>query len=410
MLSTLKTRSPLASPLRVLRHPQFRRYWAGVTVSSLGTWTQVVAQSLLVLEISGNSPVALGWVSLASAAAFLVFALVGGSLADRLDKRRLLLLTQSLQLLIALGLGVLTLTGWVSLWQVIGLAFLGGLIASVDQPARAAFLPLLVPKDELLTATSLNAIVMNTASTLGPVLAGLLVGTLGLALGFFLNALSFLAMLWALAGLPTPPAPAQAVKRSGSEALEGLRVIRSDRVLSGVVLGYGALLLLGPSPSFMIPLFAATRLHLDGAGMGLLFGAVGTGTVLGAFLMAFLGNLPRKERWFALALLGWSLALGGFALSRSLWLSLLALLLLGVLRNFSGTLATTLMQLRSPQEARGRVMSVNTWLSGGVRPLGDFGVSLLMAALPLSGAVLLGSASVGMFGAVLALRHHRGEG
>lgn len=408
MISSPRT-STLASPLRVLRHPQFRRYWTGVTVSSLGTWTQVVAQSLLVLEISGNSPVALGWVSLASAAAFLVFALLGGSLADRLDKRRLLLFTQSLQLLFALGLGILTLTGTVQLWQVIALAFLGGLVASVDQPARAAFLPLLVPKEELLTATSLNAIVMNTASTLGPVLAGLLVGTLGLAFGFFLNALTFLAMLWALTGLPTPPA-SSLKKSEGGAVLEGVRVIRSDRVLSGVVLGYGALLLLGPSPSFMIPLFAATRLHLDGAGMGLLFGAVGAGTVLGAFLMAFLGNLPRKEWWFALALLGWSLVLGGFALSASLGLSVLALLLLGVLRNCSGTLATTLMQLRSPQEARGRVMSVNTWLSGGVRPLGDFGVSLLMAALPLSGAVLLGSASVGILGAVLAVRHRRVEG
>ena len=200
---TSGTQSNLQDPgvfktFRALRHRDFRLLWVGLAVSAVGTWMQIVAQSLLVLRITHGSAFALGTVSLAQALAFFLFALVGGSVADRFDKRRLLLFTQTGSAALAILLGFLTLFGVIRLWMIIVLAFSNGTLLSFDQPARGALVPVLVPKEDLGNAISLQAMIFNGASTLGPALAGFGVATLGYAGNFFLNGASFLGVLIAL--------------------------------------------------------------------------------------------------------------------------------------------------------------------------------------------------------------------
>lgn len=375
------TRRARPAAWTVLRHRDFRLLWTGQAVSGLGTFMQVVGQSLLVLKISHNSAVALGTVSLAQALAFFAFALIGGGVVDRFDKRRVLFVTQSLLALLAGTLTVLTATGTATLLLVVCLALCSGVVTSFDQPARSSLLPSLVPREELPHATALNALVMTTAGTLGPALAGLTAATLGLAVNFGVNALGFLAVLVCLAlmrAAPPSPVPGPRVPLFASVA-DGLAVVARHPTLPWVVSGYGVLLLLGPSPSVILPLYAAQVLHVGGAPLGLLFVMVGAGAVLASAGQALLGA-GRHSRVFLGALAVWALALVVFALSRSLPLCAAALLLHGAARNIVGTTAVTMMQLLSPDAARGRVMSLNTLLANGLRPLGDFGVSAVMAA------------------------------
>ena len=192
------------STFRALGHRDFFLLWAGSTVSAVGTWMQIVALSLLVLELTGGSAMALATVSLAQALSFLLFAPVGGSAADRFDKRRVLLLTQSLLMGFAVLLGLLTTRGLIRFWMIPLTAFASGAVLSFDQPTRNALVAALVPKEHLMNAVSLQSAVFNGASTLGPALAGLALSRIGYAGNFFLNAASYLAVLAALALLRSP--------------------------------------------------------------------------------------------------------------------------------------------------------------------------------------------------------------
>ena len=321
--------------LRALRHRDFRLLWLGLFVSAVGTWMQIVAQALLVLRLTGGSPLALGTVSLAQAAAFFLFAPMGGAVADRRDKRRLVILTQSFLLMLAAGLGVLTLAGLVRLWIVVATAFCSGAALSFDQPARSSLIPSLVPPTDLMNAVSLQSIIFSGASTFGPALAGVMVAGIGYGGNFLLNAASYVAVIVALLRLrhsAVPPA------RGAREPLwrsvrATLATAARDAALPGIMAGYGALLFLGPSPAVMLPIFALRVLHLSAAQMGFLFSALGLGTILGGLAVASLGDFRYKGRLFLAGVLIWSAALGAFAASTAVWLSVAALLVLGAAQN-----------------------------------------------------------------------------
>jgi MFS family permease len=194
---------------RALRYRDFRLLWISLIVSSVGTWMQIVAQSLLVLLITNGSAVALGIVALAQASSFFLFALVGGSIADRVDKRRFLLVTQSLSMLLAFILGILTITGVIQVWMIVILAFCSGTVLSFDQPTRSSLIPVLVPRQDLMNAISLQSVVFNGSAVLGPALAGIAIGLLayaghfvgltgkltGYAGNFFLNGISYIGVI-----------------------------------------------------------------------------------------------------------------------------------------------------------------------------------------------------------------------
>lgn len=367
---------------------------------------QIVAQALLVLHLTGGSALALGTVSLSQAMAFFLFAPVGGAIADRLDKRRLLLVTQSFVLLLAVALGALTLLGLVRLWVIVVLAFCSGATLSFDQPARAALIPSLVPPGDLMNAVSLQSIIFSGASTFGPALAGITVALIGYAGNFFLNAASYVAVLVALARLDTDAGrPVGGGREPLWPALRAtLATAARDAALPGIIAGYGALLFLGPSPAVMLPIFALRVLHLSAPQMGFLFSAVGIGTILGGLTVASVGDFRHKGRLFLAAVLVWSAALGAFAASTVTWLSVTALVVLGGTQNAASVTAITLMQTRVPAGMRGRIMSLNTLLVMGVRPLGDFPTGVLIGAIggPLTAG--LSAALTGGYGVFLALR------
>jgi len=394
--------------LRALRHRDFRLLWVGLFVSAVGTWMQIVAQALLVLQLTHGSALALGSTSLAQAAAFFLFAPMGGAVADRLDRRRLLMVTQSLLLVLSALLGALTLAGLVRLWMVVVTVFCAGALLSFDQPARASLIPTLAPPGELMNAVSLQSIIFSGAATFGPALAGVMVATIGYAGNFFLNAVSFVAVIVALWRL-RPGDGAGRPARGRREPLwrsvrETLAAAARDAALPGVIAGYGAMLFLGPSPAVMLPIFALRVLHLSAAQMGFLFSALGMGTIVGGLAVASLGDFRYKGRLFLAAVLIWSAALGGFAASRAVWVSVGALVVLGAAQNAAGATAVTLMQTRVPPQMRGRIMSLNTLLVMGFRPLGDFPAGALIGAMggPLTAG--LSAALTGLYGIFLALR------
>ncbi len=395
-----------SSTFRVLRHRDFRLLWCGLVVSAVGTWMQIVAQALLVLDLSHGSALALGFVSLAQAGAFLVFALFGGAVADRVDKRRLLIVTQSLCLIFATILGVLTLRHWVAVWMVVVLAFLQGAALSFDQPARSALVPELVPQGELFNAVSLQSIVFTGASTLGPALAGFGLATLGFAGNFFANAVSYLAVIGALLAMRVAPGEARTpVRTANTRAIgEAFTTIRADKALPALIGVFAALLFFGPSPTVLIPIMSKQVLHLDPRQIGLLFSASGVGAVVGGLALASLRD-PKHKAHIVLAAAGlWALALSGFALSRSYTLALLMLLFVGLFQVGVSATTITLMQTRVPAQMRGRVMSLNTLLIMGVRPLGDFPAAAVIAGI---GAPLTAAASavlVALIAAGVALR------
>jgi MFS family permease len=384
-------------PFRVLRHRNFRLLWLGLVGSAIGTWMQIVAQALLVLQLSHGSAFALGAVSLAQATAFFAFSLFGGAVADHVDKRRLLLTTQTLCMAFAVLLGVLTVLHVVAVWMVVVLAFLQGVALSFDQPTRAALVPELVPKEELLNAVSLQSIVFTGASTVGPALAGLSLPVIGYAGIFFVNAASYLAILGALATIRLPRGGGQTRTPTPRAIAEGLTAVRADAALPWLLAVYGALLFFGPSPALLLPVMGTRVLHLGAVRLGVLFAASGAGTVVGGLGLASVVNPSRKARILLASALFWALSLSGLAASRSFAPALVALLFVGVFQVGVSATMITLLQTRVPRPMSGRVMSINTLLIMGVRPLGDF---FAAAAIGRLGAPFTATASAALVAAI----------
>lgn len=392
---------------RALQHRDFRVVWAGLAVSAVGTWMQIVAQSLLVLDLTHGSATALGAVSLVQALSFLLFAPLGGGVADRFDRRRLLLLTQSLLMGLAVLLGAVTAAGVIRFWMLPVVAFASSAILSFDQPARNALVASLVPKEDLMNAVSLQSATFNGASILGPALAGLALSRIGYAGNFFLNAASYSSVLAALMIVHSGPAEVAPRSRGGllDSVREALRYVRRDALLPSVVSAYGALLFFGPSAALVLPLFARQVAHVDSRQLGILFAAVGVGTVVGALIVASLGDFPHKIRLVFGAMLFWILALVVFGLSNSMGAAVPALVALGAGQNTAGAVTITLLQSRVPPEMRGRVMSLNTLLIMCARPLGDFPVAAVIGLLGFRPTLFVCAAIVGLV--LLALTSNR---
>jgi MFS family permease len=389
---------------RALQYQDFRLLWAGLAVSAVGTWMQIVALSLLVLDLTHGSATALGIVSLTQALTFLLFAVIGGSVADRFDKKRLLLFTQTLMIAFATLLGVFTMMGLIRFWMILVLAFAASSTLSFDQPARNALITSLVPKEHLMNAVSLQSAVFNGASILGPALAGLTLSRLGYAGNFFLNAASFVAVLAALLLLKTPD-PGQTRKPAGrllDSVGDALRHIRRDAVLPIVVPAYAALLFCGPSAALALPVFAKEIAHVGATQLGFLFSAIGAGTVVGALILASLSDTTHKSRLVFGSILLWTIALAIFGWSNTIRVALPALFFLGAAQNMAGATTMTLLQMRVPMEMRGRAMSLNTLLIMCVRPLGDFPAGAAITWLgfrptELLAAAIVGALSIGLY-------------
>jgi predicted MFS family arabinose efflux permease len=307
-------------------------------------------------------------------------------------------------------MGLLTYTGKIHVWMIVIIAFLSGAILSFDQPARAALMSSLVPKEDLLNAVSLQSAVFNSASVIGPALAGITVDRIGLAANFFLNALSFLAVLTSLLILRPPKAATANVRLNLlSQVREALVAVKRDAVLPWLLLSYGILLFSGPSLPLLLPILAVRNLGISASALGFLFSAAGIGAVLGAVFLATLSEALNKGALVLGAFAIWASSLAVIGYSRTIVITFAVLVLFGMSQNVIGAITSTVLQTRVTQQMRGRVMSLNTLLIMGVRPLGDFPAGALISlwGAPLTAAVsasVVGAAVLSIFWGRPALR------
>ena len=383
------TDSRLPGALRAFAHRDFRLFFSGQLVSLIGTWMQSVAQSWLVLELT-NSPFLLGLVGTLQFAPVLFLSFFAGAMADRLPKRRLIILTQSVMCVQALLLAALVHRGHVQFWHVAIMAGVYGLANTVDMPTRQAYVAEMVGKESLRSAIALNSAMFNSARVVGPALAGLVIARWGTAVAFFFNGLSFIAVIAALMLLRTEGLPRPRSGRSmGSEIAEGvayaLRTPRIALVLS-LVLCVSAFFF---NYNTLVPLLARDVLHQDAHGFGLLMTAVGLGAVAGAVALASLGT----ERPPAILLIVSALVLGAAMMAMSAVGRFCPAMALLAVMGFCGMLfmtgANTTVQLTVPDELRGRVMSLHTLMFAGMTPFGAFLVGSVTQALGVRAGFLV---------------------
>jgi MFS family permease len=338
-------------------------------VSNIGSWLQLVAQGWLILALTG-SPAYLGLYGLLRSIPTLTITLVSGAVADRVDRRRILLVTQSLAALLALLLGILDLTGTIRPWHILAIAFATATVMAFDNPARQAMVPGLVGNDRVASAVGLNSAAWNAAAVIGPSLAGLLVAAAGTGWAFVLNGVSYLPVLWAVWTIaPAPP------ERTSTTSLlvhvrVGLRAVRHDQRLLGLLTLLAVPTFLGRPYLQLMPVFARDILHTSAAGYGALMGINGVGALSGALLVGRLGARQDRGRILFLVNLVFAGILVGFALSRWLELSAILLFLIGASQTLLMALTNTLIQLIVPDEFRGRVMALYTLIPMGLMPLG----------------------------------------
>lgn len=360
------------SPFKAFRHRNFRLFWWGFIVSNAGAWIQSVAQGWLVYEIS-ESAVWLGAIGFVRAFPLILLSLVGGTVADRFPKRRILFMTQALQLLSALLLGVLTATDLVQVWHVIALSSLSAVAQAFDQPARQSLVPSLVTKEDLSAAISLNAIAFNGAAAFGPSMTGMLVPWIGLAGCFFLNAATFGAVFVALALMEFPSDPNGDARRQSmmADMAEGLRfVAKSPVILALISMAAVNSFFARPFQQF-ITVFAAD-VHRGSVGLaGLMQAAPAVGTISFMLVIAALGDIRWKGKLLLCAGVGFNLSLMAFAWASNPYTALALLVIVGGFNMTYQTTTNTLLQANVSDGMRGRVMSTYTITALAMMPLGQ---------------------------------------
>ncbi|HEY7350035.1 MAG TPA: MFS transporter [Ktedonobacterales bacterium] len=367
----------MARAFRALRHYNFRLFWFGQLISLIGTWMQSIGQVWLVLELSHNNALLLGLVGALQFLPVLILSLLGGVIADRWPKRRLLLITQSSAMLLAFLLYALTVTHIVQIWQILVLATLLGTINALDMPTRQAFVVEMVGREDVLNAVALNSSLFNTARIIGPGIGGILIGWLGVAPLFLLNGISFIAVIIGLALMRIDKLLSVAHSNKGGgwkssfiQLREGLEYIRQTPIMLTIVLLIAAVGTFALNFNIILPLFAADVLKVGASGYGAMSAITGLGSLIAALVIAAIGRKPRMS---VLLISGAALAACevGFALSRFYPLSLLLLAAIGFATiSFSAT-ANTALQTGSPDHLRGRIMGMYVVVFAGTTPIGN---------------------------------------
>ncbi|HEY3364274.1 MAG TPA: MFS transporter [Symbiobacteriaceae bacterium] len=377
--------------LRPMRSRNFRLFWFGFIVSNAGAWIQSVAQGWLVYDISGSAAW-LGAIGFVRALPLIFLSLIGGTAADRFDKKAILYIAQAVQTLTALVLGLLTYAHVVQVWHVIALSALSAMAQAFDQPARQSLVPTLVEREDLHAAISLNAIAFNGAAVFGPSLTGVLVPLVGLAGCFMINAVSFGAVFLALALMEFPPVR---VRKSGQSMLadlvEGLRYVYSRPVILALISMAAVTSFLARPYQQFITVFAKDVLHGTIGLAGLMQSAPALGTVIFMLAVASMGNIRWKGKLLIVSGFGFSLALMAFAWSTNLSLSLVLLVISGGFNMTWQTTVNTLLQENVGDDMRGRVMSTYTITALAMMPLGQGPMGFTMAHLGPARALTLGA-------------------
>jgi MFS family permease len=372
-----------------LQNPLFRKYWWSQFVSLAGTWMQNVGSSLVVLSLT-TSAIAIGAINVAAALPLLLFGLAGGVMADRRDRRLILICTQALMAVYALIYATLILVGVLEYWHIIVLAVLGGTTAAYELPASQAFVPELVDREDLPEAIALNSAVFNATRIVGPAIAATAIAVFGLASAFLINAFSFVIVIWVLASfrglVVRRPKPSS---QDGSSALrDGIAYVRSREDLVGLVLLTSLLsFLVFPNAIVLMPLYVMEVLGADAKWVGIMLSVIGGGSLIGSFALLRGSKLERAAgRRMRTALVGLVVGLLWLAIARNAYLAIPGVAVLG----FSFALANSQIQTRvqqiSPDDLRGRVLSIVSLAFNGVMP---FATIIVAGAAELAGQPLV---------------------
>lgn len=374
---------------RVMRHRNFALFWFGFLVSNAGAWIQSVAQGWLVYDLS-DSAVWLGAIGFVRAFPLILLAPLGGTVADRFPKRKILYITQTVMMSIALVLGVLTALGWIRVWHVLLLSALSATAQAFDQPTRQSLIPRLVSKEELHAAISLNAIAFNGAAVFGPSLAGVLVPLVGLAGCFFINAATFVAVFVALM-LMVFPQQTRPATRTGLwlDLIEGMKYVAKDPIILALISMAGVTSFFARTYQQFIPVYARDVMS-GGVGLaGLMQSAPSLGTILFMLAVASLGDIHWKGRLLLGSGFGFCTALILFAWTRSPVLALGILVVVGGFNMTWQTTVNTLLQTNVNDEMRGRVMASYTVTALAMMPLGQGPMGVAIERLGPSWALTL---------------------
>ncbi len=374
-----------------LQYPNYRLWFYGQMVSLMGTWMQSTAQGFLIYELT-QSPTYLGYVGFAAGLPSWLFMLYGGLVADRMPRRTLLIITQAAMMFLAFILAGLTFTGLVQPWHIIVLAFLLGVANAFDAPARISFVTELVDRKDLTNAIALNATMFNTATATGPAVGGLVYAAVGPAWCFMINAISFLAVIFALGLMKIPPIPRGVASTSVLKEIQaGFGYVRSQVVVRTLMIHVLILGLFGLGFVTLMPAWAVEVLGGDATTNGYLQSARGIGALAGALTLASLSGMVSKGKLITWGSLVFPALLIVFALVNVLPLSLILLFGIGFWFVFFINSANATIQSLVPDQLRGRVMSIYTLTFFGSMPIGSLLSGWIAARFGEPNTVMLGA-------------------
>ena len=369
---------------RALRHRNFQLFFSGQLISLIGTWMQTVAQSWLVYRLTGSG-LKLGAVGFASQIPVFLFAPIGGIVADRSHRKHVVIATQVASMLLAFVLAALTLTHRVQVWHVFVLAALLGVVNAFDIPGRQSFLVDMVGKEDLMNAIALNSSMFNGARVIGPAVAGVLVARLGEGWCFFVNGVSYIAVIIGLMLMDVHAPPRVSGKGSPLEhMIEGFQFVSRTAPIRALMLLLGVVSVTGMPYVVLMPIFADKILHdggqefatligshdLGAVRLGILMGSAGVGALLGALTLAVRSGVKGLGTWISVCCAGFGFSLMLFAFSKSFWLSVLLLLPVGYFIMLQMAASNTLIQVMVPDALRGRTMAVYSMMFMGMAPIG----------------------------------------
>ncbi len=356
---------------RALQHRNFQLFFAGQLISLIGTWMQTAALGWLVYRLTGSVAL-LGVFGFANQIPILLLASIGGYVGDRYNRHHGVIWTQSISMVLAFVLAALTFTHLVQVWHLILIAFLAGVVNAFDVPIRQAFLVHMVGKEDLPNAIALNSSIFNGARVIGPAIAGVVIELVHEGWCFFLNGVSFLAVIAALLAMRIATVESKPSGRSAfHDFMQGFRFAMGDPPIRSSLLLLSLLSLFGLQYSVFMPVFASDVLHRGAGAYGLLMGFAGVGAVVGALHFAARTSYRGLAKWIALTAIVCSLGVMLFSQSKMFWLSSAVLVVIGFAGTSEMAATNTLIQNRVPDELRGRVMAIYATMFMGVQPVGS---------------------------------------
>ena len=386
-----------------LKHRNFRLFFIGQCISLIGTWMQNIGQTWLVLQIT-HSALKLSVVTMMQFLPMMVFSLFAGTVIDRFSKRKVLIFTQTSMMILAIVLATLTYFNVVQYWHIIVLALLLGIVNTLDMPTRQSYFIELVGRKDLMNAIALNSGIFNLARVVGPAIAGILIKLVGIPICFYLNALSFVAVIISLNMIKTTtiqpvPEKIESFSQVVNDIKDGLKYIKQTNIILVPLILIAVISLFAMNYSVLIPLFASQTLGQDSAGYGFIMTCMGLGSLVGAMVIAARSQSGPKNKYMIIGALATCLFMAILGLEHNYILACITLFAIGLSSIVFTALANSIIQLNSADAMRGRVMSVYTLVFLGVTPIGSLATGGLIELIGISKTMLVS----GIFSSLITL-------